>query len=312
MAHAEVGGWGSRTLDQLEACESENWGQRWPELEGGGGATSHTAGDGQRNTHTWASASSSKCDPDADAPFTDLSSLELPASGLKLTLPAAFRGNTVPKVTPRDYQAGKGAGKQHPPAPQEFQRPAQMQPTADQRGAEGYDMRRLAMMAMMAQQNSSMYMAHHTESDNRTHHGWQDTVWHDTSKEESDPFEDENRFWGFIRDFNESGGFGFIECAKARQKYGCDVWIHRRQFFGFKVGDEVNFMVSKNHNGQPQARHVIKASDVARIKAKKKAQEERSMHQLRQKRNYVESGSAGVMSEEEAKRFQASLKMARR
>merc|ERR1711924_281349 len=74
--------------------------------------------------------------------------------------------------------------------------------------------------------------------------------------------------------------------------------IHRRQFFGFKVGDEVNFMVSKNHNGQPQARHVIKASDVARIKAKKKAQEERSMHQLRQKRNYVESGSAGVMSEE--------------
>merc|ERR1719199_1950302 len=96
--------------------------------------------------------------------------------------------------------------------------------------------------------------------------------------------EDDYRFMGSIRDFNEGGGFGFIEWPAAKAKFGMDVWIHRRQMFGFKVGDEVSFMITRNHNGQPQARHVIKATDVPKVKAKKKAQEQRSELQLRQKR----------------------------
>lgn len=126
--------------------------------------------------------------------------------------------------------------------------------------------------------------------------------------------EEESRYLGFIRDFNEGGGFGFIECAKAKAKYGMDCWIHRRQMFGFKVGDEVSFMVARNHNGHPQARHVIKACDVARIKAKKKAQEQRAELQLRQKKSACQSYqgvAGGVMDEEAAKRFQASLKRKR-
>lgn len=129
--------------------------------------------------------------------------------------------------------------------------------------------------------------------------------------------EDENRYYGSIRDYNESGGFGFLECPAARARFGMDVWIHRRQMFGFKVGDEVSFVVCRNHTGQPQARQVIKSSDVQRLKAKRQLQAERTELQLRQKRTNSQTSTAAskggqqVMDEEEAKRFQAALKKRR-
>lgn len=129
--------------------------------------------------------------------------------------------------------------------------------------------------------------------------------------------EDENRYYGSIRDYNESGGFGFLECPAARARFGMDVWIHRRQMFGFKVGDEVSFVVCRNHTGQPQARQVMKFSDVQRLKAKRQLQAERTELQLRQKRTNSQTSAAAskggqqVMDEEEARRFQAALKKRR-
>jgi len=134
-----------------------------------------------------------------------------------------------------------------------------------------------------------------------------------------DSLYDENRYYGVIRDYNDSGGFGFLECPSARVRFGMDVWIHRRQMFGFNVGDKVSFMVCRNQSGQPQARQVIKSADVQRLKAKRQLQAERTELQLRQKRSSTQA-SAGpsrgvqqgqVMDEEEAKRFQATLKKRR-
>merc|ERR1719183_2321924 len=115
--------------------------------------------------------------------------------------------------------------------------------------------------------------------------------------------EDDNRFMGYIRDFNEGGGFGFIECPAAKARFGMDVWIHRRQMFGFKVGEEVTFIVARNNGGQPQARHVIKVADLGKLKAKKQASQSRTELLLRQKmagQTQPSPAAQHVMTEEEA------------
>ena len=63
------------------------------------------------------------------------------------------------------------------------------------------------------------------------------------------PPETEERYYGSIRDYNESQGFGFIECDEAKMRYGMDVFIHRRQMFGLAKGDEVSFVIVRNSQG---------------------------------------------------------------
>jgi cold shock CspA family protein len=125
--------------------------------------------------------------------------------------------------------------------------------------------------------------------------------------------DDENRYYGVIRDYNESGGFGFIECPPAKARFGMDVWIHRRQFFGFQIGEQVSFVVARNHGGQPQARNVVRVSELSKLKAKRQANEKRTELQLRQKASaaVVQHNVGHVMTEEEARRFQSSLKRKR-
>eukprot|EP00434_Breviolum_minutum_P019887 symbB.v1.2.017547.t1/scaffold1371.1/size209032/19 len=52
-----------------------------------------------------------------------------------------------------------------------------------------------------------------------------------------------------IRDYNESQGFGFIECEDAKMRFGMDVFIHRRQMFGLKKDDEVSFVITCHQEG---------------------------------------------------------------
>lgn len=133
----------------------------------------------------------------------------------------------------------------------------------------------------------------------------------------SAPPETEERYYGLIRDYNESQGFGFIECDDAKMRYGMDVFIHRRQMFGLAKGDEVSFVIVRNSQGQPQARHVIKKEETARILEKRKDRERREAAKLAAKKQtsekvFTPSTMEGkVMSEEEARRFQASLKRPR-
>lgn len=87
--------------------------------------------------------------------------------------------------------------------------------------------------------------------------------------------EAEERFFGIIRDYSESQGFGFIECDEAKLRFGMDTFIHRRQMFGLSRGDEVSFIIIKNGQGQPQARNVIKKDDTKRILSKRKHREDR-------------------------------------
>ncbi|CAK9004017.1 unnamed protein product [Durusdinium trenchii] len=131
------------------------------------------------------------------------------------------------------------------------------------------------------------------------------------------PVDTEERYYGLIRDYNESQGFGFIECEDAKFRYGMDVFIHRRQMFGLAKGDEVSFVIVRNSQGQPQARHVIKKEETARILEKRKDRERREAAKLQAKKQasekvFTPSNLEGkVMSEEEARRFQASLKRGR-
>jgi len=128
---------------------------------------------------------------------------------------------------------------------------------------------------------------------------------------------EEERFVGFIRDYNESQGFGFVECEQARLRWGMDVFIHRRQMFGLSKGDEVSFVVIRNGQGQPQARHVIKKEETERILQKRKQREAREVEQLKAKKQSAQkvftpaANEGRVMSEAEAIAFQKSLKRGR-
>mmetsp|Transcript_42895 Transcript_42895/g.99934 ORF Transcript_42895/g.99934 Transcript_42895/m.99934 type:complete len:252 (+) Transcript_42895:49-804(+) len=134
---------------------------------------------------------------------------------------------------------------------------------------------------------------------------------------ESVPENSEERYYGVIRDYNESQGFGFIECEDAKWRFGMDVFIHRRQMFGLSKGDEVSFVIVRNSQGQPQARHVIRKEETARILEKRRDREKREAQKLQAKKQasekvFTPSTMEGkVMSEEEAKRFQKSLKRGR-
>jgi len=65
---------------------------------------------------------------------------------------------------------------------------------------------------------------------------------------------------GRIKSYNEGKGFGFIESEKAKQQFGRDVFIHKKQIdalVGLPTGSEIQFEVELNKNGHPQARNVV-------------------------------------------------------
>jgi len=65
----------------------------------------------------------------------------------------------------------------------------------------------------------------------------------------------DSRFVGSIKSFSEKGGYGFITCEEVCSFFEgvSEVFLHRAQFAGFSVGDEVDFAVSINKDGKPQA-----------------------------------------------------------
>jgi len=62
------------------------------------------------------------------------------------------------------------------------------------------------------------------------------------------------RLRGRIKSFNSEKGFGFIECQEMYDKYGRDVFIHRKQLGDFEVGMDITFFCDANKEGMPQAR----------------------------------------------------------
>ena len=132
------------------------------------------------------------------------------------------------------------------------------------------------------------------------------------------PDNDPNRFSGKIKVYYEtpSGGYGFIDCEAARLKYGRDVYLHSRQISEAKVGEAISFTIVRNAKGEPQARNVMRAEEAMALKAKIQRRERREQEQKRMKHQTLERAvvpdlRGSVMSEEEAKRFQESLKKKR-
>jgi len=69
-------------------------------------------------------------------------------------------------------------------------------------------------------------------------------------------------YHGTIKSFNLNKGYGFIACPELHAKHGCDVFMHRNQFFActcdLSVGDSVVFKVEISKQGKPQARGLYK------------------------------------------------------
>mmetsp|Transcript_81210 Transcript_81210/g.188641 ORF Transcript_81210/g.188641 Transcript_81210/m.188641 type:complete len:526 (-) Transcript_81210:270-1847(-) len=65
------------------------------------------------------------------------------------------------------------------------------------------------------------------------------------------------RYFGSVKSFNDTDGYGFIRCEETHRRYGRDVFLHRAQLAGCNVGWRVSFEVTLNGRGQPQARRVV-------------------------------------------------------
>ncbi|CAE7203099.1 unnamed protein product [Symbiodinium natans] len=64
---------------------------------------------------------------------------------------------------------------------------------------------------------------------------------------------------GRIKSFYDDKGYGFIECPRVTQQFGRDLFVHKAQLNGFKVGDEVTVTVTVNEAGWPQAQDLQSA-----------------------------------------------------
>jgi len=54
--------------------------------------------------------------------------------------------------------------------------------------------------------------------------------------------------------------YGFVECEETRKIYGRDVFLHSNQATELEVGARVNFDVSLNQRGMPQAHNLVRLS----------------------------------------------------
>jgi len=65
--------------------------------------------------------------------------------------------------------------------------------------------------------------------------------------------DDSETFKGTLKSYSDKNGFGFIDCQAIKQKYGCDVFVHKSAGESVRVGSRVTFQVHLNKKGQPQA-----------------------------------------------------------
>lgn len=62
----------------------------------------------------------------------------------------------------------------------------------------------------------------------------------------------ERREEGTIKSFNETQGFGFIDCPALKEQYEKDVFVHRGQMGYFRSGQRVSFAVMMSKEDLPQ------------------------------------------------------------
>mmetsp|Transcript_85434 Transcript_85434/g.160900 ORF Transcript_85434/g.160900 Transcript_85434/m.160900 type:complete len:425 (-) Transcript_85434:96-1370(-) len=64
-------------------------------------------------------------------------------------------------------------------------------------------------------------------------------------------------YLGKLKSFNMRTGYGFLECKQTHDIYRTDVYIHKSQMvMPFTIGQPVEFAVTQNSRGQPQAADV--------------------------------------------------------
>lgn len=73
----------------------------------------------------------------------------------------------------------------------------------------------------------------------------------------------ELRHVGRIKSFEPQKGYGFIDCPEAKERFGRDVFIHRREMGGLEVGSDVEFSIELNEKGQPQARDLHRLGEIS-------------------------------------------------
>jgi len=70
---------------------------------------------------------------------------------------------------------------------------------------------------------------------------------------------------GVVKSFNSREGYGFIACTELMQEYGCDVFMHKKQFFAatvsLRIGDSVRFRLEFSKQGKPQARELSRLAE---------------------------------------------------
>lgn len=128
--------------------------------------------------------------------------------------------------------------------------------------------------------------------------------------------EEEKRYKGTVKCFygEKHTGHGFIACPEIYNRTRQDVYLHARQAHRCEVGDEVSFSVVFNSRKEPQARSVVKKEEERKFLSKKREEAERQATALQQKRTritvsaFTAPSQPAVMTEEQAKKFQKSLK----
>lgn len=60
-----------------------------------------------------------------------------------------------------------------------------------------------------------------------------------------------SEYYGFIKSFNETNGYGFVACPESFHMYGRDVFLPFEKAAGFCVGAEVCFTIYCNPKGEP-------------------------------------------------------------
>merc|ERR1711972_955810 len=63
-------------------------------------------------------------------------------------------------------------------------------------------------------------------------------------------------FYGTIKSFSETNGYGFIDCPELKAQYNNDVFLNFRDLNGHQVGETVQFSAYLNEQGKPQAKDV--------------------------------------------------------
>lgn len=66
---------------------------------------------------------------------------------------------------------------------------------------------------------------------------------------------------GVITKYDDEKGYGFIDCPRAKEYFGMDVFLHKNDVGIHEVGAVVTFLVETNKKGQPQARDVQAAGE---------------------------------------------------